>query len=274
MLNRIILALIFIPLLIWVILSGGVLFLILWEIVVGFMLYEFYSMLQQRDIQVFKKMGITLGLLFPLIYFLSDLLPQAKYEKMMYSFLMICFLALILRKILQNNPKNILKEVGFTLFGLIYIVFLFAFLLRILSFPEGNRWVLATFLLVWATDSAAYFVGLSIGRHKLASNISPKKSIEGAVGGLIGAIIMMIAIKLWLLSSLNLPWSFTLFVGLLAGVLGQLGDLTESAIKRDLDIKDSGTILQGHGGFLDRFDSILFVAPVLYYAIRFFIIGH
>lgn len=274
MVSRLVFAAIFIPLLLWMIISGGVPFLVMWEIIVGFMLYEFYDMIQKKGIQVFKKTGMVLGLLLPIIYFLSNFIDAIEHEKFMYFFLVICFFIIVARKILQNNPHNILKEVGFTLFGLIYIVFLFAFLLRMLLMPDGNLWALTTFLLVWATDSAAFFVGLSIGKHKLAPNISPKKSIEGAIGGLLGAIGAMIIIQHWYLANLHLSWGFVIGLGFFAGILGQLGDLTESAIKRDLDIKDSSTILRGHGGFLDRFDSILFVAPLVYYFVRVFILGN
>jgi len=274
MASRLIFAAIFIPLLLWMIISGGIPFLVMWEIIVAFMLYEFYTMLQKSGIQVFKKTGMALGMLLPLVYYISTFFTAIKHERFIYFFLVLCFFIIVARKILQNNPHNILKEVGFTLFGLIYIVLLFAFLLRMLLLPDGNLWALTTFLVVWATDSAAFFVGLSIGKHKLAPNISPKKSIEGAVGGLLGAIGAMILIQHWYLSNLHLSWGFVIGLGFCAGILGQLGDLTESAIKRDLDIKDSSTLLKGHGGFLDRFDSILFVAPLVYYFVRFFLLGN
>jgi phosphatidate cytidylyltransferase len=243
----------------------------MYEIIVGISLYEFYSMIEKKGIKVFKITGLILGMIFPAIYFLSINIPALKYERLMYFFLFICFLIVVFRKLIQNNPKETVKEIAFTLFGIIYIVFLFAYILRMVSLPQGHLWVLTTFGLVWLSDSTAYFVGISIGKHKLAPNISPKKSIEGAVGGLIGPIVLLVIAKLTYLNAIFMPWWFVFVLGILAGVLGQMGDLMESAIKRDLDIKDSGTLLKGHGGMLDRFDSILFVAPLVFYFVRLFL---
>jgi phosphatidate cytidylyltransferase len=139
--------------------------------------------------------------------------------------------------------------------------------LTVAPFPEADRgaWIfLLVVVCVWATDTFAYFVGRAIGRRKLAPTLSPGKTIEGSLGGLLGALAVGTAFALWL----RLPPSHGLVIGAIAGIAGQIGDLFESALKRELGIKDFGGILPGHGGILDRFDSLLFVAPLAYLALR------
>ena len=113
---------------------------------------------------------------------------------------------------------------------------------------------------VWATDTFAYFVGRGCGKHKLSPILSPAKTVEGAIGGLLGAVGVGIIFGLWI----HLPIFRAVGVGLIAGIVGQIGDLFESALKRELGIKDFGSVMPGHGGALDRFDSLLFVAPFAY----------
>ncbi|MHB9146752.1 MAG: phosphatidate cytidylyltransferase [Symbiobacteriia bacterium] len=131
------------------------------------------------------------------------------------------------------------------------------------SGPPGLWRPLLVFAGVWATDVAAYLVGTTLGRHKLRPALSPGKSVEGAVGGLLGGMAAA-----WLVGlPLGLPIGFRLGLGAAMSVLGQIGDLAESALKRQAGLKDSGKILPGHGGVLDRFDSTLFVAPLVYYVL-------
>lgn len=124
---------------------------------------------------------------------------------------------------------------------------------------RGVSVLLFTAICVWTTDSAALFVGRAYGRQKLAPVLSPHKTAEGAIGGFIGALIVGAVCGVWFFSS----WSVGLLVGALVGTIGQMGDLFESALKREAGIKDFGSILPGHGGILDRFDSFLFVAPAV-----------
>ncbi len=136
------------------------------------------------------------------------------------------------------------------------------------GFREGDRgaWLmLFVAACVWATDTFAYFVGKWCGRNKLAPQLSPGKTVEGAIGGLLGAILVGAAFGYWI----HLPLQHGIAVGALAGVMGQIGDLFESALKRELGIKDFGRVLPGHGGALDRFDSLLFVAPLAYLYLHF-----
>jgi phosphatidate cytidylyltransferase len=157
------------------------------------------------------------------------------------------------------------------MFGVLYVAaFLgYTLLLRNLApgtvrhtpVPLGAALLFLTIGACWVTDAAAYLVGRKIGRHKLAPKISPGKTIEGGVAGLVGAVLFVGALGTWV----GLPiWSAAL-LGVTLGVVGQLGDLFESWLKRRAGVKDSGALLPGHGGVLDRFDSLLFVAPVAYY---------
>jgi len=129
----------------------------------------------------------------------------------------------------------------------------------------GFCWLVALMLAVWGMDTAAYAVGKAVGRHKLCPKISPGKTIEGAIGGLLAAIALMAGLGHWL----GLPLAHGLILGAGVGVAGQIGDLFESLLKRRAGVKDSGSLLPGHGGVLDRFDSLLFAAPLAYFYLSF-----
>lgn len=147
-------------------------------------------------------------------------------------------------------------------FGVVYVGFLASHLVLLRGLPDGHIWLLIASLITASSDSGAYFVGCAIGKHKLCPNISPNKTIEGAVGGLVFGVTAAFVGAYLLLPGVNF-----LFLGAVAVLLtlaGVVGDLTESIIKRGTGTKDSGTCLSGHGGILDRIDSLLFAAPVLY----------
>ncbi len=154
--------------------------------------------------------------------------------------------------------------------AVLWIGWLGQHLLLIRRFPQGERWLLLLLLGTFATDTAAYAVGKLLGRHQLASRVSPAKTIEGAAGGLAGAVIAVVALDYLL----DLPHSPPLIVllGVALGVAAQLGDLAESAVKRRFGVKDMGRIFPGHGGVLDRLDSVLFAGVVLHYFVRWLII--
>jgi phosphatidate cytidylyltransferase len=146
--------------------------------------------------------------------------------------------------------------------GFLYIPLLLAFVILLRNSGDGMRWILLLLCIVFSGDTAALYVGTLIGRHKLAPAISPGKTVEGAVGGLAVGLLVGLLAKHLLLPAL--PWGTAVGFCLLVGVAGQVGDLFESALKRSSDVKDSGSILPGHGGVLDRIDALLFAAPVAY----------
>jgi len=164
--------------------------------------------------------------------------------------------------------------VGMTYIGLLLSAFMLLHDLgpkvRVTPFGPANwgAWLLLDVAVcVWASDTFAYFFGRALGRRKLAPTLSPNKTVEGALGGLFGAVLCGAGFSWWI----HLPLLHGLMVGLLAGVLGPLGDLFESALKRELGIKDFGTLMPGHGGALDRIDSLLFVVPIAYLYLNFLI---
>jgi phosphatidate cytidylyltransferase len=139
-----------------------------------------------------------------------------------------------------------------------------------LDYSMGFMFLLVLFILTWAYDTGAYTVGIIAGRHKLIPSVSPGKTLEGTLGGLLLAVAAVLIARKYLLTFLGV-WE-SVFLAFLASMVGQLGDLVESMIKRDVKAKDSSTAIPGHGGILDRFDSMLFNAPVIYYMLKFFIL--
>ena len=156
-----------------------------------------------------------------------------------------------------------LKDGAMTLFGVLYLGLTLGPLSMTRLLPQGEWLIFFLLLVTWASDTGAYYIGTLYGRHRLAPTISPKKSYEGLVGGLIGAIIAAYIIRWWFLPELS--GLDCLVLGTLLTITGLWGDLTESAMKRSVGLKDSGGILPGHGGMLDRLDSLLFTAPAFYY---------
>ena len=152
-------------------------------------------------------------------------------------------------------------------FGLFYIGVLGAHLVLLRFVPDGGSWLIIASAITACSDTGAYFVGKAMGKRKLCPNISPNKTIEGAVGGILCGLIGALAVAVLLLPSFN--WFFLIAAAVFLGAVGIAGDLTESIIKRGTATKDSGSCLAGHGGILDRVDSLLFVCPVLYYLLVF-----
>lgn len=151
----------------------------------------------------------------------------------------------------------------------LYVGFLGHYLLLVRRLPHGLEWTLLLLLGTFATDTGAYAIGRLLGRHKLAPRVSPGKTIEGAVGGLVAAVAAVVALDYLLELPQNPP--LIVVLGLVVGIAGQIGDLCESAVKRRFGVKDMGQLMPGHGGLLDRLDSLLFVGPVLYFFVRWLI---
>ena len=166
---------------------------------------------------------------------------------------------------------------GFTdtaLYIAISVIFAISFLHVSLVRRLGNENldVLVVLIGSWITDSCAYFAGYFFGKHKLAPEISPKKTIEGSIGGVLGVVVIIVAYALVAANIMNKSVNIysAIVIGLIAGVVSQFGDLCASIIKREHNVKDFGNIMPGHGGVMDRFDSLLFVAPAVYYILKFF----
>lgn len=224
--------------------------------------YEFYRMAGFGR----REPLLHLGLLWALALVLNphyhlrhpDVLPMVMTASMLIS------LIWLLRRPSREGP---FRNWAWTVAGALYAGWMLSYWLNLRGLEDGRNWVCLTMLTIFANDTGAFFVGRARGRHKLAPAISPAKTWEGAAGGLICAILGAIAVAIIL--NLVSPYAFAywqiIFLGVLVGVFAQLGDLVESLLKRNMGVKESGSLLPGHGGVLDRFDSIIFVGAVAYY---------
>ena len=159
---------------------------------------------------------------------------------------------------------HLVGRMALTGFGVVWIAMGFAYVILLRGLNHGMPLTIMLLACTMVNDTFAYFVGRAFGSHKMAPRISPKKSIEGAVGGIIGSVIAAVVVRIY--NTTWLGWGTAVILGLIIGFVGQWGDLFESAVKRDFRVKDSGKILPGHGGILDRFDAVLFAGFVTYWA--------
>ena len=198
------------------------------------------------------------------------LLIYLEWMDLFFALFVVLFLLLFLTVLLKMETTNF-RESALVLWGIIYMGGFCGYMLLLRRLTDGFIYTLILFGAAWVNDTVAYMVGMKWGRRRLAPKISPKKSLEGSLAGLTGTVVLIVAASLVLperLFPLQPIHGFLLAVGL--SVCAQLGDLLESALKRQLEIKDSGKIIPGHGGILDRFDSLLLAAPFIYY---FFILA-
>lgn len=237
-------------------------FAILFGLILSFALSEFYNLAQKASFLPQKTIGISFGVLF----FITCFLSASGYIPSKLILIFIPLLLFVLIGELFRKKNSTLKNSAITIAGLIYVALPFSLLnFIVLSGTKNNTfypWILiGLFFIIWGYDSIAYVSGSLLGKHKIAAKISPKKSWEGLIGGTVFAIIMGIvnAVLFQEISMTN--W---IVIAVLTVIFGTLGDFFESKFKRELDIKDSGNILPGHGGLLDRFDSLLFAAPIVF----------
>ncbi len=182
--------------------------------------------------------------------------------------LSILFLMALMFVYVFAYPKYHSKQVMLTYFGLFYVAFMLSYVYQIRMLEQGAFLVWLVFLCSWGSDTCAYCVGMLIGKHKMAPVLSPKKSIEGGIGGIVGAALLSalyaVAINHFFPGT-DLNAMVYAVIGAVGSVISQVGDLAASGIKRNYDVKDYGKLIPGHGGILDRFDSVIFTAPIIYY---------
>jgi phosphatidate cytidylyltransferase len=241
-------------------------------------LLELYGAFAAGGYRPHTVLGVGIGLAFVLAVALRsivpfDLLPVALTGAIMVSLIVQLF---------RRNQEGVLPDWALTLAGALYVSWLLSHFIMLrkldepllpapltsLNIEPGAAWVYLTLAITFLQDTTAYFVGRSLGRHKLAPTLSPKKTWEGAAGGMAGAILGSLAGILLL--GLPISLGAGVILGVVGGIVGPLGDLAESLIKRQVGLKDAGFIIPGHGGVLDRADSLLFTAPALYYLILLF----
>ena len=225
------------------------------------MIYEFASIVLTLPDKA-EKRNAMLGLTW-LVGFTNAFVPRSEYECLLVVFLGLFLYYLFSAERHRDEAFSLhFRELMYSIFGMIYLGFLPVFLPLIRGLPNGQHWVILFFLLVWGEDIAAFFVGKKYGHQRLYPLISPKKTIAGALGGLGAGLLVAVFYKLVFFH--GLPWGSAVIISLVIGALSQVGDLCESFFKRAFSVKDSGGILPGHGGFLDRFDGIVFSLPVMY----------
>ncbi len=264
---RILVALISIPFLLFMAYWGNWLFL-LFTLAVGLLsFYEFAAMSKEKGYTVSTILGLGFVFLF---------IANAYYA-FTDSFLLVLLLPIFftLSELTKNKPEAI-GNIGAGLFGVLYIGLFSSSLIWIREFyhesilySRGGALIIALFVTIWMCDSAAYFLGTAFGKHKLFPRVSPKKSWEGAVSGFIFSVLAMIVMRELFLEFLTM--TDAVIIGALVGIVGQVGDLIESLLKRDAGVKDSSSLIPGHGGIFDRFDSLLFTAPFVYLYLRYFL---
>ena len=220
-------------------------------------LQEFYALavpeIPSRD----KTAGILLSLLPPLAFYS----PEAR---CFHAAVIVLIFFLFIRAIGSPDPfDRRVSRASKQLLGFLYIAVFLAQFILMRKFPSGQLWILFTLVAVFSGDTTAFYVGRAFGRKKLAPAISPGKTVEGGLGAVAGSAAGALLFKGLFFS--QVPFLHALILGLGVGIFGQLGDLWESVLKRSAQVKDSGTLIPGHGGLLDRIDSVLFAGPFVYY---------
>lgn len=206
------------------------------------------------------------------IFLMGGIIPE-EYKLMLIKFVIPVGLISAFTYIIIGSVRRTIVDVAITVFALLYIPVMFSFVKLILAMEYGRFYILYVFCGAFLSDTFAFLVGSKFGKTKLAPDISPNKTVEGSLGGIVGVILSFIALTLLGNFKLGIVGNvfYWILVGIAASVAGQFGDLTASAIKRHCNIKDFGNIMPGHGGILDRFDSLMFVAPIVYLFIKIYI---
>ena len=216
--------------------------------------------------ELYKAMGIhedrtglleIIGYLGAVLYYISLLLGFESYGLMavLVSLILVMFVYVF------TYPKYHANQVMAAFFGVVYVAVMLSFILMTRNLPDGKFIVWLIFLCSWGCDTCAYCVGMLIGKHKMAPVLSPKKSVEGGVGGVVGAALLGV---IYAAATQGPMVEYAVICGI-GALISMVGDLAASAIKRNQGIKDYGKLIPGHGGILDRFDSVIFTAPVIYY---------
>jgi phosphatidate cytidylyltransferase len=217
-------------------------------------LREFYKALNNLEIRPNELIG-NLG---TIAIFLANLTPGNSVD-LVVTFIII---TLLISTLFEKDTK--IQDISATLLGILYV----PFLIFHVSYLDGTNYIWLVFIIAFGTDTFAYLAGNLFGKRKLCPTISPKKTIEGSIGGVIGSLFLTIIFAI--VMEINPLWKL-MILSILTSIISQLGDLVASKIKRIAKIKDYGFIMPGHGGILDRFDSIILAAPVIYYYVKYFL---
>lgn len=264
--KRVVVAVLAIPFILIASYLGGYYFLSFVLIISVAAFYEFSSLVKNKNASI----NMVLGGLVIISLILNQFIKFIDIE----SLILISSVALLTAELFRNKGSAI-YNLGSTFLGIFYIGIFSASLISVREFYssfEVNNYgaflIISIFASIWIGDSAAYYGGISLGRHKLFPRVSPKKSWEGSIFGFTFSVAAMILAKVLVLDFLS--WLNVIMIGIIIGTIGQIGDLVESLIKRDSESKDSSSLIPGHGGFFDRFDSLLFSAPAIWLYLKYF----
>ncbi len=280
--QRVLTAIIALPVALGLLILGGVWFslLILFLVLVGES--EFYRIVEMKGLEPMRITGYILATLLVFVAHFSN-------EYYLNLFLTMAILFIFIMQLYRRDVKTAISSISATIVSIVYVAWLIshAILLRnigtelvgkygvvlqkiadLIMNPDymGLSYLILVLAVTFLADTAAYFVGKSYGKHKLAPVVSPKKTWEGAIAGVVSSVIVAVIVKY--IMRIQMDTVYIALLGFLLGVFGILGDLSESLLKRDVDIKDSGNIFPGHGGVLDRLDSLMFNVPITYYFVK------
>jgi phosphatidate cytidylyltransferase len=225
---------------------------------------DFYRMAWSGGARPLAPLGMVLGSVLVMgDFYGTRILPGEG----LAAYAALCIIAVLTARLFSSQPVGgAFNDIAVTVTGIFYVALLFGFQPAIHAGFRGKQWLLFLYLVIWASDTGAYYVGTAFGRHRLYEKISPKKSIEGLLGGTAAAMVAALLCSFWVVRVLGAVEAVVL--GAVLALVGTAGDLAESLIKRSAGVKDSGSIMPGHGGILDRMDSLMFAAPVLYFYLR------
>lgn len=240
-------SLIIIPIIISLILGGIFLKVVMFTITI-LSLIEFSNAFMKKNLRINK----CLLIFFVIIYYILGI-EYINILLLLFLLVLLCFLL--------DHKKHII-DISLSFISIFYIVIPFSFIFILGEINNYLPWII--FLCAWTTDTMAYIIGKNFGKHKLIESISPNKTIEGFVGGVISCIIVIVFYGTIFMNKLDIPVVNLIFLSLIIGIMGQIGDLIASSIKRFVDIKDFSNLIPGHGGILDRFDSILLISIVVF----------
>jgi phosphatidate cytidylyltransferase len=248
------------PFLVFIVYKGGVVFAVAVCVVSLLTLWEYFRVVLDTDESVLTGIPLLAFMSAPAIFWSGYI----KAFGVVLGFIVLNLIVSGFFSIVQfKNRARVLETVKYQLQGIIYIPLLLLFLVLLRNGTDGMLWLTLLLCVIFAGDTSAYYSGRHLGRHKLAPAVSPGKTVEGAIGGLTANLVVGAGFKTLFLP--DLPWALSLILFLVVGIMGQVGDLFESALKRTSNIKDSGGLLPGHGGFMDRIDALLFAAPIAYF---------
>ncbi len=268
MLRRFVTACVGIPVVLFIIASlGKEVFLLVVLTVTAIALHEFFNMALSREAAIKRWTGIILGCLVVLAVFVGSNYSWAGTRGASFivpgCFVFSVCILFFYHITLDSDITGAGKRLALTVFGIVYIPLLFSYVILIRNLSNGVDLLFLLLFVTWAGDTGAYIIGKWQGRHALSRSISPQKTVEGALGGLVFGILTALLCRMVFLKSISIPDCLIMGIGI--NFMNQFGDLSESLLKRTFDVKDSGFIVPGHGGMLDRIDSLLFAAPFLFY---------